>query len=153
YEALVEKRKQKEKLKQQTSSTLQQRTKELQEAQKSKFIKLADPKNIKQMIRTTGAYILGRRNRKNIYSKTYKRKDAANQLKGYTTALYEKGFTEKALEDLQYKFDTTTNRYLKRAIAWELGLWFANQQTKSGALQALSYLAIAEKGEQSLDIQ
>src|SRR5699024_2646717 len=147
YEALVEKRKQKEKLKQQTSSTLQQRTKELQEAQKSKFIKLADPKNIKQMIRTTGAYILGRRNRKNLYSKTYKRKDAANQLKGYTTALYDKGFTDKALADIKEQYQTTTNRYAKRAIAWELGLWYANQQTESGAYQALSYFATAEKEE------
>src|SRR5699024_7936021 len=41
------------------------------------------PNRWKQIVRTTGAYIVGKRNRKQLYSKTYKRKQASNKLKAY----------------------------------------------------------------------
>src|SRR5690625_1009814 len=44
------------------------------------------PSNIKEIFRTTAAYTLGRRNRKQLYSKAYKSKQASNDLKSYKTA-------------------------------------------------------------------
>lgn len=150
---LKQERQEKEQLHQEVEHTLQQRTTELKQAKRSKLLKLLNKEKIKQIIRTTGAYTLGKRNRKNLYSKTYKQKDATNRLKGYTTALYEKGFTDKALIDLKDQLEVTTNRYLKRAIAWELGLWYANLETETGAIQAIPYLELAEKGENTIYVQ
>lgn len=104
------------------------------------------PNHFKKMIRTTGAYILGKRNRKQLYSKSYKMKQASNDLKGYKRALYNEGFVELVLEDLENLYTKTNNKYLKQAIAWELALWFANMQTESGALQAISYVQEAKVG-------
>lgn len=109
------------------------------------------PYKIKELIRTTGAYILGKRNRKQLYSKTYKSKQASNDLKGYKHALYNEGFIDLALTDLQTMYQQTNNHYLKRAIAWELALWFANKQTESGAFQAIPYVQEAKKTVSDID--
>src|SRR5699024_12077909 len=42
---------------------------------------------------------------------------------------------------------------LKRMIAWEIALWYANLYTKDGAKQALYYLNIAISGEKNCDQQ
>lgn len=112
----------------------------------------AQPRKIKEFIRTTGAYILGRRNRKQLYSKTYKSKQASNELKPYRYALYNEGFIDLALTDLQTMYEQTNNRYKKRAIAWELALWFANKQTESGAFQAIPYVQVAKETITDVDI-
>lgn len=117
-----------------------------------KVLKFAHPRNMKRMIRTTGAYILGRRNRKQLYSNAYKRKQASNDLKKYKRALYNEGFVEKTLSELQTMYNESTNKYVKRAIAWELALWYANKQTKDGAEQALSYIQTAKTGETNEDL-
>ncbi|GAB3058592.1 glycosyltransferase family 2 protein [Virgibacillus ainsalahensis] len=109
------------------------------------------PKKAKQFIWATGAYALGRRNRKQLYSKVYKRKNAANQLKKYMYHLYDLGFTKKALEDLEHLYEETNDRYVKKAIAWELSLWYANKYTKDGARQALEYLPVTIRGEKDED--
>src|SRR5690625_3460016 len=105
------------------------------------------PRKIKKLIRTTGAYILGRRNRKQLYSKTYKKKQAANDLKSYMKNLYNEGFIEEALEDLQQIYKETNNRYLRQAVAWELALWFANKQTENSAFRAIPYVQDAKSLE------
>ena len=120
---------------------------EFQKVKRNNVLRLANPKKMKRFVRTFGAYLLGRRNRKQLYSKTYKRKQASNNLKKYKYALYNDGFTKKALTDLEQLYEETTNRYLKRAIAWELALWHANKQTTDGAYQALPYVQQARKGE------
>ena len=97
----------------------------------------------KSLIRSIPAYALGRRNIKQVYSKAYKRKHAENQLKKYKKHLYDLGFIEKALADLQQLLVTTDNNYLKKAIAWELALWYANKLTKDSASMALKYIAIS----------
>src|SRR5699024_4259100 len=74
------------------------------------------PNRWKQIVRTTGAYIVGKRNRKQLYSKTYKRKQASNKLKAYKYALYNEGFTDEALADLQTMFKETNNRHVRQAI-------------------------------------
>lgn len=109
------------------------------------------PKKLKKQIRTTGAYVLGKRNRKQLYSKAYKSKQASNDLKGYKTALYNEGFIDLALTDLQTMYKQTNNNYLKQAIAWELALWFANKQTESGAFQAISYVQEAKKNVRDIE--
>src|SRR5690625_6095692 len=43
-------------------------------------------------------------------------------------------------------FIQTNNKYLKRAIAWELLLWYANYNTPNAAEMALYHLPFALKG-------
>lgn len=118
-----------------------------------KFINNAKniPGNLKGFVRTTGAYALGRRNRKQLYSPSYRRKDAQNKLKQYTYHLYELGFTKRALKDLEQLYETTKNNNLKKAIAWELTLWHANKYTETGAEQAFVYLPQAVHGVKDKD--
>src|SRR5690625_740161 len=104
------------------------------------FIQKVHPRRIKQTIRTIGAYILVRRNRRQLYSRTYKRKQASNDILPYTKALYTKGFTKKALTDLRTMYAATRNKYLKEAIAWELALWHARFLNEHHANEALTYL-------------
>src|SRR5690625_1331579 len=104
------------------------------------FIQKFHPRRIKQTIRTIGAYILGRRNRRQLYSRTYKRKQASNDILPYTKALYTKGFTKKALTELRTMYAATRNKYLKEAIAWELALWHARFLNEHHANEALTYL-------------
>lgn len=114
---------------------------EFEKAERLKnFINIIHPRHVKQFIRTVGAYILGRRNRKQLYSKTYKQKQATNDLKPYIYALYNEGFITKVLSDLLRSYNETKNVYLKRAIGWELALWYANQQTADSATEAIPYL-------------
>src|SRR5690625_2317633 len=100
YNKLVKERQRLEKNQRQTEYKLWKREAEFKQVEKHILTNIIHPGNIKSVIRTTGAYLLGRRNRKQLYSKTYKQKQAANDIKKYTTALYEKGFTKKALTDL-----------------------------------------------------
>ncbi|WP_020006380.1 glycosyltransferase family 2 protein [Salinicoccus albus] len=106
------------------------------------------PRGAKRFVRAAGAYVLGRRNRKQLYSRAYKQKDAHNQLKKYTYHLYELGFTGRALKDLEQLYYRTKHPYLRMAAAWELSLWHANKYTVDGAQQALCYLLDAIGGRQ-----
>lgn len=102
---------------------------------------------IVRFIRSTAAYVVGRRNLKHLYSRSFKIKNASNRLKPYKYHLYNLGFIDKSLEDLKKLMDETTDRYLFRAIAWELVLWHANKYTPQGAEQALVYIESALQGE------
>lgn len=147
-------RKDRNKLKQlerQTSKQLSNLEVEFHWIKSNKFLSILRPSKMKRFIRTIGAYALGRRNWKNVYSKTYKSKKASNDLKKYRYALYNEGFTKKTEEDLRQLFVETNNKYLKRAIAWELVLWYSNRQTREGAEMALHYLNTALKGEKDID--
>ncbi|MFD1064446.1 glycosyltransferase family 2 protein [Oceanobacillus locisalsi] len=93
------------------------------------------------------SYALGRRNIKKLYSKSYKQKDASNQLKAIKHYLYDLGFEEHALRDLQEMLYHSNNKYLIKAAAWELGFWFVNKQTPASASQAIAYLETALEEE------
>lgn len=97
-------------------------------------------KNIKSGIRAAGAYALGRRNMKQLYSRAYRIKDARNKLKPYLYHLYDLGFSQKALSDLEELYKNTTDKNLKKAAAWELALWHADQYSQYGAEAAFHYL-------------
>src|SRR5699024_8695829 len=112
---------------------------------KNKWLKMMHPASLKQSVRTLGAYALGRRNRKQLYSKTYKAKQASNDLKPYVRLLYNEGFNEKALTDLITLHNTTTNKYTKRSTAWELALYYANKENQYFAEEALHYMKIAKE--------
>jgi|SRR5690625_1103009 len=135
----------------QVETELKQVKQEFNSVKRSKFWRYFNPAKIMQSIRSVGAFSLGRRNLKQIYSKTYKRKKAANDLKKYKFHLYNLGFTDKALQDLECLLQESTNPYLRRAITWELALWYANHYTADGAEHALRYLHLAEEGEEDID--
>src|SRR5690625_1039419 len=90
---------------------------ELSSIKTNQLIHAIQPQTIKKTIRIFGAYVLNRRNRKNLYSKKYKSKQAENDLKQYRQIIYTKGFTHVGLKELQNLFIQTNNKYLKRAIA------------------------------------
>src|SRR5699024_4636707 len=100
---------------------------EFQKIQKSTLLELFRPSLFKRKIRTIGSYLLGRRNRKQLYSKVYKQKQAMNDLKPYIKLLYNDGFVEEVVRELTVMYQKTTNKYLKTSIAWELGLYYANK--------------------------
>ncbi|MEC5425933.1 glycosyltransferase family A protein [Virgibacillus sp. C22-A2] len=112
---------------------------------------LKHAKAIKKVPRTTIAYLIGRRNLKQLYSKTYKKKKAANQLKKYTYHLYNLGFSEKALFDLEAIYKETGDRYLRAAVAWELALWYSTKYTADGARQAKIYFLAAISEEKNTE--
>lgn len=103
---------------------------------------------LKNSLRAVPAYLLGRRNLKRLYSKTYKQKDAENKLKTIKKYLYDLGFEQRALEDLLHIYSTTQNGYLKRAVAWELGLYYANQLDKKTANLSIKFLEQALAGRE-----
>lgn len=123
------------------------REREFQAYEKNIFVNLMQPQNIKQKVRNAGAYLLGRRNLKRLYSPSYKRKQASNDLLPYVRSLYEEGFIEKTIEDLTVMFETKSNSYTRRAIAQELALYYANKETKRGANIALYYIGEAKRRE------
>src|SRR5690554_4301206 len=68
------------------------------------------------------------------------KKEAQRQkLKRIKYHLYNLGFTDRAKMDLEDFFKTSKDIELKRLAAWELTLWHANQNTKTGAMEALNY--------------
>lgn len=109
------------------------------------------PRDLKGFVRAAGAYALGRRNRRQLYSPAYRHKDAQNKLKPYTYHLYDLGFTDRALKDLEALYSSTKNQNLKKAAAWELALWHANKHTESSARRAFEYLPDAVKGVKDAD--
>lgn len=70
------------------------------------------------------------------------------QIKYY---LYNLGFTEKGLFELETFYGQSKEGQIKRKIAWELALWHANCDTEAGAERALTYLDATEGGERDAD--
>src|SRR5699024_24885 len=80
------------------------------------------------------------------YGKKHSQKLKVKQIKDH---LYTLGFTELALNELHELHQNETDPYMKRLVAWELTLWYANQYTKAGAEQALRYIGDAAHGEKN----
>lgn len=96
-------------------------------------------------LRAIPVYLLGRRNIKRLYSRAYKQKDAENKLKMYKKYLYDLGFEERALQDLIDMFFTAEDRYMRLALAWELGLYYANRLDTRSASIAIGLLEEAAR--------
>jgi len=116
-----------------------------------KILKTVKQKTIR-FFRSIAAYLLGRRNPKHIYSKSFKIKHAMNRLKPYKYYLYNLGYIDSSLEDLKKELRTTKDHYLYRAILFELGLWYANEQSEYGAKESLLYLYEFIKDESDQDL-
>ncbi|TYO96888.1 glycosyltransferase [Desulfallas thermosapovorans] len=80
---------------------------------------------------------------------TQKEKKAAKKISQLKFRLYNLGFTERALADLQSLFQQTNDSCVKRLAAWELVLWYANQYSEAGAQRCLDLLPGALQGEKS----
>jgi len=75
------------------------------------------------------------------------------KLKALKHHLYNLGFTDQALKDMQKFQVETENNEIKRLISWEMSLWHANKNTVEGAKEAIKYLPEAAEGEKSADQQ
>lgn len=75
------------------------------------------------------------------------------QLKALKHHLYNLGFTEKALNDMDDFLNRTDNGEIRRLISWEMSLWHANRNDLEGAKDAVKYLPLATEGEDSPDQQ
>lgn len=99
-------------------------------------------RQLRTALRSVPAYLSGRRNFKQVYSTAYKQKSAENKLRSYKKYLYDLGFEERALADLQELYFHTENRYMKQALAWELGLYYANKLDPRKARHTLYFLRV-----------
>lgn len=63
--------------------------------------------------------------------------------------LYNLGFTERGLAELQELCNKSDESYLRRLAAWELALWHANQYSKEGAQKCLELLPYSTYGEKN----
>ncbi|MFD1416313.1 glycosyltransferase family 2 protein [Oceanobacillus jeddahense] len=76
------------------------------------------------------------------------KKEAERQrLKQIKYHLYNLGFIDKGLGDLEAYIQETNDPALKRIAAWEKVLWHANQYNAEDAAIALEYIPLAEEGE------
>src|SRR5690625_409746 len=81
----------------------------------------------------------------------YGRKRAQRlKIKQYKDYLYTLGFTERVLNEMTEMYKIEKDPYMKRLLAWELTLWFANKYTKEDAEKALFYIDDAKAGERDI---
>ncbi|WP_059102769.1 glycosyltransferase family 2 protein [Shouchella shacheensis] len=83
-----------------------------------------------------------------INGKTFMQRQQLKQIKHH---LYNLGFTDRALAEMDAFLEEQNKEELKRLTAWELTLWHANQSTPEGAQKALHYLPLAAHNERSSD--
>lgn len=80
-----------------------------------------------------------------------KKQAERKKLKQIKYHLYNLGFTKRAEKDLESYYLNAKDRELKRLAAWELLLWYANQNTEEGAAKALEYIGPAKEGVRDKD--
>ena len=106
---------------------------------------------IKRMLQLYMKYMLGKRDRREIFDRSLRKRKAKNKIKKLKYNLYDLGFTEKALAELTKESKTSDNPYTRRYAAWELALMYANQYNKEGAEKCLTFLSQAEKRVKNRD--
>src|SRR5690625_251855 len=80
---------------------------EFNQIKNSKILNILNPKKIKQNVRHISSLVLSQQGRKQIYSRTYKREKAINEIKKYKHLLYTEGFIKRALTDLKNIYNET----------------------------------------------
>ncbi|WP_226376821.1 glycosyltransferase family 2 protein [Oceanobacillus halotolerans] len=73
------------------------------------------------------------------------------KLKQIKYHLYNLGFVERGLQELEAFHNTAKNAPIKRLAAWELVQWHANKYTEEGAKLALTYIPAVHDGETDQD--
>lgn len=81
---------------------------------------------------------------------TGRKNEQRQELKMIKYHLYNLGFVEKGLADLEAFIAKTKDPFIKRLAVWELILWHINKGTKEGAEQALLHMPDLDK-EKSMD--
>ncbi|WP_078555862.1 glycosyltransferase [Alkalihalobacterium alkalicellulosilyticum] len=93
------------------------------------------------------------KNKLEFVSKEKKKKKGFHQLiNRYKQRLYSLGFVERGLIDLKELYEKSDDPYLKSLAAWELAIWYVNQEGKEGAQQCLEYLPKALEGRNEEDL-
>ncbi|UOE93825.1 glycosyltransferase [Alkalihalobacillus sp. LMS39] len=95
--------------------------------------------------------LMGKQSWKTAFSRSWKKKKAANQIKKVKYQLYELGFTQRALAELEAMFTKTNHTELKKLAAWELALWYANQYSPTSSRKAIDFLFYCKQQEKSPD--
>lgn len=107
----------------------------LTDAQKERFSNLFSERQ-KQMIRNITQH--GKRRKQKMYVKQIK------------DNIYSLGLRTRGLQDFKTILKKTQDNYMKRLVAWELVLYYANLETVKGAEEALNYIAYARLGEKDV---
>ncbi|WP_280770557.1 glycosyltransferase [Salipaludibacillus daqingensis] len=97
-------------------------------------------KKVKYYIRQILKIITGKRNYKDVFSKPYKKQKAKKRIKQLTYRLYELGFEDKAVKELETVIERSDNQYLVELAQWELVSWYANKGTVKDLQKAMMYL-------------
>jgi len=108
----------------------------LSEEQKQKITNLFSEKQ-KERLRQLTQY--GKRRKQKLYVKQIK------------DNIYSLGFRDQGTRQLKTILHETNDTYLKRLVAWELVLFYANLETEYGAKEALQYIEDAKNGEKDLN--
>ncbi|MDX5474078.1 MAG: glycosyltransferase [Bacillaceae bacterium] len=69
------------------------------------------------------------------------------RVKHLKTRLYNLGFFERGLSELQEMYTGASTKQLKRLAGWELALWYANKYNEESAQKCLNILADVVDGE------
>lgn len=112
---------------------------------------LTKMKRLKRFLKLCLKYILGKRDKREIFNPSLKAKKAQSRITKLKYNLYELGFTEKALAELEKECAHSDNPLVRKNAAWELAVWYANQYDHEGATKCLEYLPIATKREENRD--
>lgn len=106
-------------------------------------------KKVQRFIRLCGKYVLGKRDRREIFSRSFKMKKARNRVKKVKYKLYEQGFIDKALAELDKECNSSDNPFVRKLAAWELAVWHADQYKAESAEKCLFYIQKATKKEKN----
>lgn len=82
-----------------------------------------------------------------------KRRQQKLYVKKIKDNIYSLGLREKGLQQLKAILNESKDNFLKRLVAWELVLYYANLETKAGAEEALQYIEATKNGEKDLNQQ
>ncbi len=72
---------------------------------------------------------------------------AVRAVQQLSTRLWNLGFVERAIADLHALVDNTARPRVRKAAAWELCVWYANQNSTEGAQKCLALLPRVVSGE------
>jgi len=95
---------------------------------------------VKYYIRQISKIITGKRNYKDVFSKPYKKKKAKKRIKQLTYRLYDLGFEEKAVKELETVIKRSDNQFLVELAQWELVSWYTNKGSVKDLQKAMLYV-------------
>ncbi|WP_416147717.1 glycosyltransferase [Salipaludibacillus sp. HK11] len=115
--------------------------KEFETYQNSLWMKAIQKVNrLKYYLRQLMKIVSGKRDYKDVFSKPHKKKKAKKRIKQVTYRLYDLGFSEKALKELESIVTRSDNQFLVELAEWELVSWYANKATLPDYQKAASYM-------------